>query len=34
MINIFEVKETNNMVEHENLDVRHHYDRYQPAFMH
>ena len=22
MINIFEVKETNNMVEHENLDVR------------
>ena len=29
MINIFEVNETNKMIEQENLDVRYHYDGYQ-----
>ena len=32
MINIYEVTETNNMVEKENLDVTHHYDGNQPSW--
>ena len=34
MINIYEVTETNNMVEKENLDVPHHYNGNQPFGLH